>query len=68
MKEGAAQAMAGEFQEETRKVEATVRIQQQGQMFTGKKTNKNWSAALTVAVSNKILLFCYRSQNQIYVK
>jgi hypothetical protein len=32
------------------------------------KTNKNWSAALTVSMSNKILLFCYRSQNQIYVK
>jgi hypothetical protein len=40
MKEGAAQATAGEFQEETMKVEAAVRIQQQGQMFTGKKLTK----------------------------
>jgi hypothetical protein len=36
-KEGAAQATEGEFQEETRNREATVRIQQQEQMFTGKK-------------------------------
>jgi hypothetical protein len=36
-KEGAAQATEGKFQEETRNGEATVRIQQQEQMFTGKK-------------------------------
>jgi hypothetical protein len=39
-KEGAAQATAGEFQEETRSGEATVRIQQQEQMFTRTKMNK----------------------------
>jgi hypothetical protein len=39
-KEGAAQATAGEFQEETRNVEATVRIQQQGQMFSGQNEQK----------------------------
>jgi hypothetical protein len=40
-KEGAAQATAGEFQEEKRNGEATMRIQQQEQMFTGTKMNKN---------------------------
>jgi hypothetical protein len=35
MKEGEAQATE-EFQEKTRNVEATMRIQQQEQMFTGK--------------------------------
>ncbi len=67
MKEGAAQALVGEFQEETRNVE-TMRIQQQEQMFTGKKRTKKWRPALTVSVSNKIFLFCYRSQSETYVK
>jgi hypothetical protein len=40
MKEGAAQAIAREFQEKKRNVEATVRIQQQEQMFTRKKRTK----------------------------
>jgi hypothetical protein len=40
MKEGSAQATAGEFQEEIRNVEATMRIQQQEQMFTGKNEQK----------------------------
>jgi hypothetical protein len=39
-KEGAAQATAGEFKEETRNVEANVRIQQQEPMFTGKNEHK----------------------------
>ncbi len=67
-KEGAAQTTAGDFQEETRDVEATVRIQQQEQMFTVKKNEQKWSTALTVSVSNKILFFCYRSRYEIYVK
>jgi hypothetical protein len=66
-KEGAAQAMAGEFQGETRNVEVTVRIQQQVQIFIGQNKQK-WSAALTMSMSNKILLFCYRSRNETYVK
>jgi hypothetical protein len=32
------------------------------------KANKKWGAALTVSVSSKILLLCYRSQNETYVK
>jgi hypothetical protein len=66
-KERAAQAMAGEFQGETRNVEATLRIQQQEQMFTGQNKQK-WSASLTMSMSNKILLFCYGSRNETYVK
>jgi hypothetical protein len=47
-KEVAAQATAGEFQEETRNVEATVRIQQREQMFNGENEEK-WSTTLTVS-------------------
>jgi hypothetical protein len=39
-----------------------------GTNVSWKKTNKKWTAALTVSVSNKILLFCYRPRNETYVK
>ncbi len=57
-KGGAAQTTAGEFQEETKNREATVRAKQKEQMFTGTKTKME--AALTVSMSNKI--FCFLLQ------
>ncbi len=66
-KEGAAQATAREFQEETRNVEATMRIQQQEQMFTGKKLTKMERRPNHVHVQQDFAFF-HRSQNETYVK
>jgi hypothetical protein len=58
-KKGAAQTTTGKFsQEGARNREATVRTQQKGKNVHENKTNKKWSAALTMCVSNKI--FCCR--------
>ncbi len=32
------------------------------------KIEQKWSTGLTMSMSNKILLFCYRSRNETYVK
>jgi hypothetical protein len=60
-KEGAAQATARKFQEETRNVEATMRIQQQEQMFTEKKQTKMERCPDRVRAQQGFWLFCYRS-------
>jgi hypothetical protein len=65
-KEGAAQATAGEFQEERKNGEASLRALQKGTNVHVDKTNKKWSAALTVSVSNKI--FFLQIWNETYVK
>jgi hypothetical protein len=59
---------AGEFQEEIRNVEATVRIQHQEQMFTGKNEQKIERCPDCVRIQQDFCFFCSRSRNETYVK